>query len=178
MEGDMPVKPGTEPHIETYAMEMASIIGKDPEMRHIPIAMTELMCRKLAYGARPQVTIIEESRSRFIFKVVSPPLASLVGGCLGNDTNSHLHAGEFAVMQSNAIIGICTDAVMRTLKGRLLKVDPLNFRDSLPVGTPVIVTIEMDERDRLGKRFGTIEVTREDGGTAVMKKAILTMSCE
>lgn len=79
-------------------------------------------------------------------------------------------------MQSNAIIGICTDAVMRSLKGRLIKVDPLNFRDALPVGTPMLVTIEIDEREHRLMKFGTIEVTREDGKTKIMKKAHLTMS--
>lgn len=46
----MPLAIGLNQHIETYAMEMASIIGSDPEMRHVPSAMIELVCRKLAYA--------------------------------------------------------------------------------------------------------------------------------
>lgn len=171
----MALKAGLEPHIEMYLDEMVRVVARHPSMTQMPQAAIENICRVLAYDMRPRVEVMEETELRFVFRVVSPPLASFIGGCLGNDTNAHVHTGQNAVAQSNALIGICTDAVMRTLKGKLIKVDPLNFRDSLPVGTPMLVTIEMDERERRGMRFGTIEVTHEYGETPVMKKAGLTM---
>lgn len=172
----MPLKPGLEVHIETPVMEAASMIGRRPNMQHYPQAFIENVIRELAYMARPDVELIKQEKSLFIFKVISPPIASNVGCWLGNDTNSHLHTGDDATTQSNALIGICTAVVMRTLGeegGELTLVKPLNFRNPLPRGMPVLVTIEIT---RHGKSpAGTIEVVTEEGRKTIMRKAIILM---
>ena len=172
----MGLQPGLEAHIERSVMEAASMIGRRPSMQHYPQAFIENVIRELAYMARPDVELIKQEKNLFIFKIISPPIASNVGCWLGNDTNSHLHTGDDATTQSNALIGICTDAVMRTLGeegGELTLVKPLNFRNPLPRGIPVIVTIEIT---RHGKSpAGTIEVVTEEGGITIMRKAVILM---
>lgn len=161
-------------HIERYLEKMVRLVVDHPTLQGHPIETIEATCRVLAFGMRPIVEVLEETDCRFVFRIISPPLASYIGGCLGNDTNCHLHTGEHATTQSNALIGICTDAVMRSLGGRLITVDPLSFRNPLPHGEPVLVIIEVINRDRLTK--GTIEVKSATTGKIIMKKANLTMS--
>jgi hypothetical protein len=162
-----------EIHIEHYLEEIRESIRSHPLLKGHPPETIDATCRVLAYGMRPIVDVLKESEEQFIFKVISPALATYLGGCLGNDTNSDRHTGEAAVTQSNAIIGICTDAVMRSLKGSLLVVAPLNFREALPIGSPVFVTITVTKRGKLTK--GTIVVATESGKT-IMREAELVMS--
>ncbi len=174
MEGIMPLKDGIEDHIEAYLEEMVGVVIRHPSMSQMPIAAVEAVCRVLAYGMRPVVEVLEESESRFLFRVVSPSLASYIGGCLGNDTNSAIHTGENAITQSNALFGICTDTVMRSYKeGTFILANPLSFRTALPFGKPVRVTIEIGPRRR--KTGGTIEAVLEENGKWVMPKAEIEM---
>lgn len=174
----MSLKLGLEEHIEMYITEIANAVGRDPEMRHYPLAFTEAVVRSIAYAVRPQVEVvsevISETKSCFIFRVISPPVASFVGGCLGNDTNAHLHTGEAAITQSNALFAICTDAVMRSYKeGSFTLAEPLEFRTALPFGKPVLVTIEIGPRKRLTR--GSIEVKLEENSKLIFPKAKIHM---
>jgi hypothetical protein len=174
MEGVMPVKPGTQAHIETYAMNIARELDNDPELRHYPPQFIEAVCRSLAYRVRPIVDEIEKTENRFVFRVISPPIASFVGGCMGNDTNVHLHTGEAAITQSNALFAICTDTVMRSYgEGQFTLAEPLEFRTALPFGVSVIVTIEIGPRKRITK--GTIEVKIEENGKLVFPEGKIRM---
>jgi hypothetical protein len=97
-----------------------------------------------------------------------------LGIILGNDTNASRHIGPNGTTQSNAIIGICTDAVMRGLGGELLEVNPLTFRNSIPLDEPVLVRIVLGRRKQL--TTATIVVERECDGKVVLKQADLKMT--
>jgi hypothetical protein len=174
MEGTMPVKQGIQAHIETYLEKMVGVVARHPDMTQMPLAAIEGVCRVLAYGMRPEVEVLEESELHSVFRIISPPLASYVGGCLGNDTNSDLHTGEAAITQSNALIGICTDSVMRRMGGTLTVVNPLNFEKALPFEEAVLVTIIITKPGR-AKILGEIEVINERTGIVIMRKAGLIM---
>ena len=165
----------TEAHIEAYVRRMVEVAEKIPELAKYSTELLRDIYRPTAYHTKPVVKVlsVDESIGEFIFKIVSPEMATLWGGCIGNDTNVDRHTGPQAITQSNALIGICTDAVMRALGGSLLIVDPLNFRKALPLEHPVIVTIVILARGKLTK--GTIEVVTETG-EIIMRKAKLTMS--
>lgn len=169
------IEMASEVHIEEYVLRMLEVAGKIPELASKPLDLLRDIYRATAYHTKPVVEVLlaDESSGKFRFKIISPPMATLWGGCIGNDTNVDRHAGQNAVTQSNAIIGICTDAVMRAMGGSLLIVDPLSFRKALPLGKPVIVTMTVGKPKRLTE--GTIEVATEDNLT-IMRKAKLTMS--
>ncbi len=162
------------PHIEAYLIEIADLLLSDPSLAGHPTETVVATARVLAYRVRPIAHVLEESTDRFVFRITSPRLATLVGGCMGNDTNSDRHTGAAAITQSNALIAICTDAVMQSLKGSLITVDPLNFRNALPVEESVIVTIENINRKKL--TIGTIVVVNEVTQKVILKKADLQMS--
>lgn len=165
----------SEGHIEEYVRRMLEVAEKIPELAHKSKDLLRDIYRPTAYHTKPVVEVlsVDESIGEFRFQIISPPMATLWGGCIGNDTNIDRHTGPQAITQSNALIGICTDAVMRALGGSLLIVDPLNFRKALPLEHPVIVTIVILARGKLTK--GTIEVVTETG-EIIMRKAKLTMS--
>lgn len=169
------ISAATNLHIQDYIDEMLQVHREDPDLDRFSDEDLRFLLSKQAFGIRPRVDVLKEDENGvWLFRIVSPRLASAMGGCMGNDTNFHKHTGPNATTQSNALIGICTDAVMRSLGGELLKVDDLNFRTALPIETPVLVTITLKERGRL--TTGTIKIVIEETGKAIMKQADLEMT--
>lgn len=134
---------------------------------------------EMAKVAKPICEVIEsgvpdsEGRIRFKFRITSPAEASLLGTIIGGDTNAELHMGPNGTTQSNALIGICTYAVMRSLGGILKIIDPMNFASALPLSEPVLITITIVPGR--AKVLGDIIMTHEQSGRIIMNKANLTM---
>ena len=63
---------------------------------------------------------------------------------------------------------------MHAMGGELLEVNPLTFRNSIPLGESVLVEIRLGEPKRLTE--GTIVVKRERDGKVILKQAGLVMT--
>lgn len=164
-------------HLEEVASELTRIIREQCSAlrRHSTEEVTHAHCLAMAYAASPVCEVLDSKEENLHrFRITSPPAASCLGVIIGNDTNAARHIGVGGTTQSNAIIGICTDAVMHALGGELLEVNPLTFRNSIPLGEPVVVEIVLGERKRLTE--GTIVVRRQDDGKVILRQAGLKMT--
>jgi hypothetical protein len=164
-------------HLEEAASTLASVVwSQSPALQsHCSEETTHANFLAMAYASCPRCEVLDsEEENIYLFRITSPATGSCLGVILGNDTNASRHIGQNGTTQSNAIIGICTDAVMRGLGGELLEVNPLSFRKPIPLEKPVVVKITLTRRSKL--TIGTIAVTREYDGEIVLKKAILKMT--
>jgi hypothetical protein len=167
----------TETHLEEAAYELTRLVrASSPALQAgCTEEITYANFLAMAYASNPICDVLESGdQNIFLFRITSPPGGSCLGTILGNDTNASRHIGTNGTTQSNAIIGICTDAVMRALGGELLEVDPLTFRTPIPLGEPALVTIVLKARKQL--TLATILVTRECDGKVVLKQANLKMT--
>lgn len=166
-------------HIEAYANRLTELMRKQVStLRRFTEDVTLAHYIALGYSSMPKCEVLDtDTDSIFLFRISSPEQASCLGGIIGNDTNYHLHIGENSITQSNSIIGICTDAVMRTLGMTLTTVNPLRFGAAIPMGQSVLVTIEVNDPQGLKSKkrsSGTITLELEPG-KKVMKTAELLM---
>lgn len=164
-------------HLEEVASELTRIIREQCPVlqRHSIEEVSHAHCLAIAYVGSPVCEVLEsEAENLHRFRITSPPAASCLGVIIGNDTNAARHIGVGGTTQSNAIIGICTDAVMHAMGGELLEVNPLTFRNSIPLGEPVLVEIVLGEPKRL--TAGTIVVKRERDGKIILRQANLKMT--
>lgn len=166
-------------HIEAYANRLTELMRKQVStLRRFTEDVTLAHYIALGYASMPKCEVLDtDTDSTFLFRISSPEQASCLGGIIGNDTNFHLHIGENSITQSNGIIGICTDAVMRTLGMTLTTVNPLRFGTAIPMEKSVLVTIEVDDPHGIKSKTrssGTITLELEPG-QKVMKTAQLLM---
>jgi hypothetical protein len=164
-------------HLERAARELTQLV-------RIALPSLEKVCDEdvtytnflaMAYASFPRCEILESaSDNEFQFKITSPPSASCLGSIIGDDTNADKHIGPNGTTQSNALIGICTTAVMRALGGELLLVDPLSFRSALPLGESALVTIKLHERRQL--TLGSIVVVRTSDEKVILRQAKIKMT--
>lgn len=164
-------------HLEEAASELTSLVRSRSTalQNHCAEETTHANFLAMAYISNPICEILEsKEKDVYLFRITSPPAGSCLGIILGNDTNASRHIGPNGTTQSNAIIGICTDAVMRGLGGELLEVNPLTFRNSIPLDEPVLVRIVLGRRKQL--TTATIVVERECDGKVVLKQADLKMT--
>lgn len=167
-------------HLEKAAWELTRLVrARSPALQtSCPEELTHANFLAMAYASNPRCEVLESGEKNvYLFRITSPPEGSCLGIVIGNDTNAASHIGQHGTTQSNAIIGICTNAVMRALGGKLLEVNPFTFRNAIPLDEPVLVKIVLRNRRRL--TTGTIVVTQESNGRVVLKEAELKMTpCE
>lgn len=164
-------------HLEEAALELTRLVrARSPGLQgYCTEEVTYANFLTMAYASNPKCEVLtSEETNTYLFRITSPPEGSCLGIILGNDTNASRHTGPDGTTQSNAIIGICTDAVMRALGGELLEVDPLTFRNPIPLGESALVKIVLLERTRL--TLATIIVIRESDNKVVLKQAQLKMT--
>ncbi len=164
-------------HLEETAKELTRLVrAESVALRNIcSEEITHAHFLTMAYASHPICEVLEsEEKDVYLFQIISPAAGSCLGIILGNDTNYRRHIGLNGTTQSNAIIGICTDAVMRALGGELLEVNPLTFRKSILLGEPVLVKIALVKRKKL--TFATIIVMRKRDNEIVLKLANLKMT--
>ncbi len=175
------INEGVEDYLKKTARELTrSVRAKSLFLYRVcSLKITYANFLEMAKVAKPICEVIEsgvpdsEGRIRFKFRITSPAEASLLGTIIGGDTNAELHMGPNGTTQSNALIGICTYAVMRSLGGILKIIDPMNFASALPLSEPVLITITIVPGR--AKVLGDIIMTHEQSGRIIMNKANLTM---
>ncbi len=164
-------------HLEEVASELTRLVREQtPALEgYCSEELTHANFLAMAYASSPVCVVLDSGDEKVHrFRITSPPAGSCLGVIIGNDTNAARHIGVGGTTQSNAIIGICTDAVMRALGGELLEVNPLTFRNSIPLGEPVLVEIVLGEPKRLTE--GTIVMKRERDGKVILRQAGLKMT--
>lgn len=164
-------------HLEEVASELTRLVREQtPALEgYCSEELSHAHYLAMAYISSPVCEVLDsEEENLHLFRITSPAAASCLGVIIGNDTNATRHIGPGGTTQSNAIIGVCTDAVMHAMGGELLEVNPLTFRNSIPLGEPVLVEIRLGEPKRLTE--GTIVVKRERDGKVILKQAGLVMT--
>ncbi len=175
------ISEGVEDYLKKTARELTRRVReRSTHLSQIcSIKVTYANFLEMAKVAKPICEVLEagepdsEGKRRFKFRITSPDEASLLGIIIGGDTNAELHMGPGGTTQSNALIGICTYAVMRSLGGILKIIDPMNFASALQLGEPVLITITIGPGR--AKVLGDIIMIHEQSGQIIMDKAKLTM---